>query len=135
MMKYGNLYGVCDLRINNKDMLGKLIVQILTNAVAIYIASQIVPGFMVQDNSLMVLVTAGFIFGMINFFIKPVISLLSLPFILITFGLFTMIINIAMLYLLEYFVDAIRIDSFFAAFLATIVISFVNFFIGFFSKN
>jgi putative membrane protein len=80
------------------------------------------------------LITAGFVFGMINFFVKPLLKLVSLPAILLTFGLFTIVINVAMLFLLDYFVDTIDIQSFTAAFLATIVISAVNFFIGFFSK-
>jgi putative membrane protein len=116
-------------------MLTELIIQILTNALAIYVAGQLVPGFTVQDNSLGVLLTAGLVFGMINFFIKPVLKLLSFPFILLSLGLFTIIINIAMLYLLDYLVDSVQISGFWAAFLATIVIGGVNFFIGFFSKN
>jgi putative membrane protein len=107
-------------------MLGKLIIRILTNAVAIYIAGQLVPGFIVESNSFYVLITAGFVLGMINFFVKPILKLISFPFILLTLGLFTILINIAMLYLLDYFVDAIQINGFAAAFWATIVISIVN---------
>jgi putative membrane protein len=116
-------------------MLVQLLIQILTNAVALYIASQVVPGFSFADNSFFTLLTAGFIFGMINFFIKPVLKLLTLPAILLSFGLFTILINVAMLYLLDYSVDTVRISSLGAAFWATIVISFVNFFIGFFAKK
>lgn len=116
-------------------MIGALVVQILSNAVAIYIASQIVPGFIVQGNDIITFITAGFILGMINFFIKPVLKLISLPVIFFTFGLFTIIINIAMLFLLDYSVDAIQINGFVSAFEAMIVISAVNFFIGFFSNN
>jgi putative membrane protein len=116
-------------------MLIELIVQILTNAFAIYVAGQLVPGFTVYGDSFWVLVTAGFVFGLINFFIKPVLKLLSLPFILLSLGLFTILINVAMLYLLDYLVDAVSISGFWAAFWATIVISAVNFFIGFFSKD
>ena len=121
--------------IKNKTMLGKLIIQILTNAVAIYIAGQLVPGFNLQENGFTVLLTAAFVFGLINFFIKPVLKLISAPFVLLTFGLFTILINVAMLYLLDYFVDAVQISGFMAALLATIVISAVNLFIGFFSNK
>ncbi len=116
-------------------MFSSLVVQILTNAVAIYIAGQIVPSFTIQDNSFPVLLTAGFIFGMINFFIKPILKFVSAPFILLTFGLFTILINIGMLLLLDYFVDAISIQGYIAAFWAMLVISAVNLFIGFFSKK
>lgn len=116
-------------------MLGTLIISILTNAVAIYIAGQVVPGFIVQADGFWVLATAGFIFGLINFFVKPVLKLISLPAIFITFGLFTIVINVAMLFLLDYFVSAIQIEGFWAAFWAMLVMSAVNIFIGFFSKK
>lgn len=124
-----------DIIINEADMISELIVQILTNAVAIYVAAQIVSGFELKQNGIMTLVTVGFIFGMINFFIKPILKLISLPMIFITFGLFTIIINIAMLLLLDYFSDAIYISGIMAAFWAMLVISAVNLFIGFFSKR
>jgi len=116
-------------------MLKKLIFQILTNAVAIYIAAKIVDGFTLQEDSFTTLVTIGFIFGLINFFIKPILKLVSAPLILFTFGLFTIIINIAMLLLLDHFVPELTIDGWSAAFWGMIVISAVNFFIGAFSKK
>ena len=116
-------------------MLSQLIIRVLTNALAIYVAANIVPGFHLEEDGLTVLLTAGFILGMINFFIKPILKLLSAPIILLTLGLFTILINIAMLLLLDYFMPAIQIDGYWAAFWAMLVISAVNFFIGFFSKK
>ncbi len=83
----------------------------------------------------MTLVTAGFILGMINFFVKPILKLISAPLILFTLGLFTIVINIAILLLLDYFMAELEISGFLAAFWATIVISAVNVFIGAFSKR
>lgn len=117
-------------------MISKLIIQILSNAVAIYIAAKIVPGFTLsEENGFVSLITAGFILGLINFFIKPILKLVSFPLILFTFGLFTIIINIAMLLLLDYFIPELTISGIAAAFWAMIVISAVNFFIGAFSKK
>jgi len=116
-------------------MLTKLIIQILTNAVAIYVAVKIVSGFTLREESFTVLLTAGFILGMINFFIKPLLKFISAPLILFTFGLFTIVINIAMLLLLDHFITELEISGLWAAFWAMIVISAVNFFIGAFSKK
>lgn len=116
-------------------MLSALIIGILTNAVAIYVAGQVVPGFIVNGNDFQTLLTAGFVLGLINFFVKPLLKLLSLPFVLLTFGLFTIVINVAMLFLLDYSLAAIQIEGFWAAFFAMLVISAVNIFIGFFSKK
>ena len=117
-------------------MLAKLIIQILTNAVAIYIATKLVPVFNFSDQeNLSPLLTAGFILGLINFFIKPILKLVSAPIIFFTFGLFTIVINVAMLLLLDYFVAEMNIESFSAAFWGMVVISAVNIFIGAFSKK
>lgn len=117
-------------------MITKLIIQILTNSVAIYIAARLVDGFTFSDpDNLVPLLTAGFIFGLINFFIKPILKLISLPIIFFTLGLFTIVINIAMLLLLDYFIPELIITGFWAAFWGMIVISAVNIFIGAFSKK
>lgn len=116
-------------------MLNKLILQIVSNAIAIYVASQLVSGFTLSENSFVALLTIGLILGLINFFVKPLLKLISAPVIFFTFGLFTIIINVAMLLLLDYAVDALYIDGFWAAFWAMVVISAVNFFIGSFSKK
>jgi putative membrane protein len=116
-------------------MLIDLVIHILTNAVAISSAGQIVPGFIVENNDFETLVTAGFVLGLINFFVKPILKLLSLPAILLTFGLFTIVINVAMLFLLDYALPAIQIEGFWAAFWAMLVMSAVNIFIGFFTKK
>ena len=120
---------------NNKNMFAKLIVQILTNAVAIYVAAEIVTGFTLLENSFMTLVTAGFIFGMINFFVRPILNLISAPLILFTLGLFTIVINIAMLLLLDHCMASLEISGLWAAFWAMLVISAVNIFIAAFSKK
>lgn len=116
-------------------MLTKLIIQILTNAVAIYIAARVVNGFSLQEDDFKTLLTAGFIFGMINFFIKPVLKLVSVPLIFFTLGLFTIVINIVMLLLLDYFIPELVISGLAAAFWGTIVISAVNFFVGGMAKK
>lgn len=116
-------------------MLAKLIIQILTNAVAIYVAAELVSGFNLLENSFMTLMTAGFILGMINFFVRPILKLISAPLIIFTLGLFTIVINIAMLLLLDHFMINLEISGLWAAFWAMIVISAVNIFIGAFSKK
>ncbi|MDF1497969.1 MAG: phage holin family protein [Patescibacteria group bacterium] len=117
-------------------MIKKLIIHILTNSIAIYIAVELVPGisFSEKDN-LVPFLTAGFLLGLINFFVKPILKLISAPIIFFTFGLFTIAINIAMLLLLDYFVQELIIEGLSAAFWGMIVISAVNIFIGTFSEK
>ncbi len=116
--------------------MGKLIVQILTNALAIFFAVKLVDGITLTDeNDLVVLLFAGFILGLINFFVKPVLKIISAPLILFTLGLFTIVINIVSLFLLDYLVNELSISGWIAAFWGVIIISAVNIFINAFSKK
>jgi len=116
--------------------MGKLIVRILTNALAIFLAAKLVDGItLVNENDLSVLLFAGLILGMINFFVKPVLKLVSAPLILFTLGLFTIVINIISLFLLDCLVDELSISSWIAAFWGVVVISAVNIFINSYSKR
>ncbi|MFH1611736.1 MAG: phage holin family protein [bacterium] len=103
----------------------KFIVQILTNAVAIFLASCLVPGFVFSGNILMLLVT-GLVLGLINFSIKPILKLISAPLILLSLGLFIFIINIALLWFLDYLIPELVITGMWAYFWGVIIISVVN---------
>ena len=116
--------------------MGKLIVQILTNALAIFLAVKLVDGITLADeNNITVLLFAGLILGLINFFVKPILKIISAPLILFTLGIFTVVINIVSLFLLDYLVDELSISGWVAAFWGVIVISAVNIFINAFSKK
>ena len=66
------------------------------------------------------------VFGVVNALIKPVVSLLSIPAIVLTLGLFILVINAAMLGLTAWLTDSLSIDGFGSALLGAIVISIVS---------
>ena len=103
----------------------KFIVQILVNAVAIFLADYLVPGI-IFEGDILTLFIAGLLLGLINFFIKPIVKLISTPLIVITLGLFIVAINIALLWLLEYFVPELTIIGFWSYFWGVMIISFVK---------
>lgn len=107
----------------------RIIVQILTNALAIALAAKIVPGI-IFTGDLFTLVIAGLVLGLINFFVKPILKIISIPLIVVTLGLFTLIINMAMLWALEYLIIELTINGFWAFFWGTIVMSAVNIFVS-----
>lgn len=107
----------------------RIIVQILSNALAIALAAKLVPGI-VFTGDLFTLIVAGLVMGLINFFVRPILKVISIPLIVLSLGLFTAIINIAMLWLLEYLIIELTITGFWAYFWGTLVISLVNIFIG-----
>ncbi len=102
------------------------------NLLAIVIAGSVIPGIRIQSIE-MGIIAAG-IFGIVNAVIRPVVLILTLPINLLTLGLFTLVINAAMLKLVADVVPGFVVESFRAAFLGALLISLiswlVNAFIG-----
>jgi len=107
----------------------KFLVQILTNALAIFLADYLVPGFIFEGDILTLLI-AGVILGLINIFIRPIVRLISTPFIALSLGLFIIVINIGLLWLLEYLVLELTITGIWAYFWGVLIISTVNIVFG-----
>jgi putative membrane protein len=77
-----------------------LVLRFLINAVAIgVITSGLLPGIFIIGNQVQTIAVVAVVLGVVNALIKPVVKLLSCPLVLITLGLFTFVINGAMLYL------------------------------------
>jgi len=108
----------------------RFIVQILTNGLAIFLADYLLPGF-VFEGDILTLFIAGLILGLINFFIKPIAKLISAPLIALSLGLFILIINMGLLWLLEYFVDELTITGFWTYLWGTLIIGMVNMVFGY----
>jgi putative membrane protein len=95
------------------------------NTIALLVATWLLPGVS-YDDSWWALLLAGIVFTAVNMWVKPVIAILSLPFIVVTLGLFYFLINILMLYLTDWLVADFDIDGFGWAILAAIIVSAVN---------
>lgn len=106
---------------------------IIANGLAIWTASQLIPDIKFQDGFLN-LFLAGLVLGIVNVFIRPILKIISFPFILLSLGLFSILINISLLYLVDYLLPSLTVGSFSAAFWGSLVISFVNYFLSFFRK-
>lgn len=114
----------------------KALTVVVVNACALAVAAWIFDGIriggrgMETDERLFHLAIVAAIFGVLNTFIAPVIKLLSLPFIILTLGLALIVINALMLLLVSGIageVDlAFRVNDFWTAFFAAIVISLVS---------
>lgn len=103
----------------------RALLQIVLNGVALLIAAKLIPGIHYQ-GSLLYLLIAGLVLGLINLIVKPVVSALSCPLILLTLGLFYLVINGLMLYLADFFLEGLRIDGFIPAILGGLVIALFN---------
>ena len=112
----------------------RLIILILSNAIGIWASARLVHGIHFHGNWKW-LILAGAVMGFINFFVKPVVKVVSLPLIWLTLGLFTIVINVLMLDLVAHIVPALVLDTWTAAFWAVIIISIINFFVSSLIEN
>ncbi len=79
---------------------------------------------------------ASLVLGLLNSFARPLLLLLSLPFLVVTLGLFTLVINGFLLYLVGWLLQPhFRVDSFGAAFWGALVITFVSFVLNLLTGN
>lgn len=107
----------------------KFFIRWFINAVALYVAVLIVPGIHFGGEWADLLWLA-LIFGLLNALLRPLLKLLALPLIILTLGLFTLLINAAMLMLTgsvaQSFGLDFSVDGFWTAFLGSLVISLVS---------
>jgi putative membrane protein len=106
--------------------IARYIVKLFGTAIAVWVAAWILNGITV-DNILWALVVS-FILGLLNTFIKPLLQLISIPFILLTFGLFLIVINAVMLMFASELVPDghFVVDGFWPAVWGSIIISIVS---------
>ena len=115
------------------------LLRVLVTAASFWVAVWLLPGMEVTTDSgapdtgetVIALLIVSVIFGVVNSIVRPIVSLLSLPITCITLGLFTLIINAAMLaltvWLTSFLPMYVVIDSFFwTAILAALIISVVS---------
>ena len=106
-----------------------LIIRLLVNAAALWVATRIVPGVTYRGDVLPFLGVA-LVFGIVNAFIRPVAKLLTFPIIVLTLGLFALVVNGLMLWLTSALSGALglgfNVSGFWAAFVGALVVSLVS---------
>lgn len=110
-----------------------LLIRWLINTLAIYVAVQVVPGVQYTGGPVGFLMVA-LLFGLVNATVRPLLSLLTCPLVLVTLGLFLFVIN-AMMLLLTGWLSAqfnlgFRVDGFWPAFWAGLLIGLVSLFLS-----
>jgi putative membrane protein len=112
-----------------------IIWRLLINAAALWAATRVVPGISF-DGDWRLLFVVALVFGVLNVSVRPVLMLLTLPFLIVTLGLFTFVLNALMLWLTSAISDALglgfHVEGFGAAFLGALVVSVVSFMLSFF---
>jgi putative membrane protein len=106
-------------------MLERLAVRWAFNVAALFVAAWLLSGISYGDSWWSLLI-AAIVFTLANAFVKPVLAVLSIPFIVVTLGIFYFLINVLMLYLTDWLVNDFAIRSFWWAVLGAIIVSAVN---------
>lgn len=104
----------------------KIIVHWLILTLAVLAVPYFISG--IQVDSILVGVIVGACLAFINLVVKPVLSILTLPINIVTLGLFSLILNAGLFYLVSKVVSGFTIETFMSAFWGALVISVINWF-------
>lgn len=97
------------------------------------VAAYIVPG--IKYDSKTALIVATLTLGLLNAFVRPVMMILSAPLLILTLGLFTFVINAALLYLVGHLIKGFSVQSFGAALVGAVIVSIVSLILNSFTKS
>jgi putative membrane protein len=115
---------------NSMQTLRRWVLQWLITSLAIFAAFSLVPGITFSGNGYEIGIIA-MIYSVINLLIRPVLTLITCPMIILTLGMFTVIINGVLLLitadLAKYFGIDFQIETFFTALIGAVVISLTTF--------
>jgi putative membrane protein len=106
-------------------MARRFLIKIIASALALWAADAVLAGFSVSDGIRGYLI-AGLALGALNTFIRPLLKLLALPLIFATLGLFTVVINAAILWFVAQSLDAVTLSGLFTLLWATLIVSVIN---------
>jgi putative membrane protein len=105
------------------------LIRLLVNAAALWVATRLVPGVSFDGGALPFLGVA-LVFGVINAFIRPVMKVLTFPLIIVTLGIFALVVNGLMLWLTSSLSASLglgfHVTGFWAAFFGGLVVSIVS---------
>jgi putative membrane protein len=109
----------------------RLLIRWLVTSIALLVAAWIVPGIRVDQGGWTVFAAMAVILGLVNAVIRPILKLLSCPLIILTLGLFVLVINGITLLLASkiatsWFGVGFHVDGFLPAFLGALIVSVVS---------
>jgi putative membrane protein len=117
-------------RIERNNEMNRFLIRWAINAVALYVAIAIVPGIETQSANLLSLIWLALIFGVVNALLSPLLKLLTCPLIILTLGLFTLVLNTFLFWLAgrvgDMFGVGFSVAGFWPALLGSVVVSVVS---------
>lgn len=108
----------------------KVLIHLLISAAAIFVAAYLLPGVEVMGAETYFIL--AIVLGVINTFIKPILTILTLPLTIITLGLFSVVLNAGLILLAAEVVPGFSVEGFFSAVLFGLVLGLVSSFLKLF---
>ena len=102
----------------------RFLIRWVVNAAAVFLAANLVPGIAVTGFG--AALVAGLILGFVNALIKPILFVLTLPFTIVTLGLFIFVVNAICFALVAWLVPGLSVSGFWAALFGALVVSLVS---------
>ena len=102
----------------------KLLLRTLLTALAVLALAHFLPG--IHVDSFMTAVWIAIALGVLNFLVKPVLIVLTLPITLLTLGLFLLVVNALIIELADFFIGGFRVDSIWWAILFSLLLSLLQ---------
>ncbi|CAZ96601.1 phage holin family protein [Zobellia galactanivorans] len=102
----------------------KLILRILLSALAVVILSKVLPHVFVDSYTTAIIVAV--VLSLLNFIVKPILVLLTLPVTILTLGLFLLVINAVIILLADNLIDGFTVDGILWAILFSLLLSFLQ---------
>ena len=117
----------------------KLLVRWVIAALALFVAAWLVPGIRVEGTAWIVYAVMAVILGLVNAVVRPLLKLLTCPLIILTLGLFALVINGITLWLSAWIANqldiAFYVDGFWSAFFGALIVSIVTIILSAFVKE
>jgi putative membrane protein len=119
--------------------MNKLVIRWAINAVALYAAVALVPTLKLENDNWLSYIWLALIFGLVNAFLRPLLKFLTCPLIILTLGLFTLVVNTILFYITDwmgsFFGVGLRIENFWAAFFGALIVSVVSVVLTFLARD
>jgi len=112
-------------------MLRRLLINLVTGIAGIWLANQFIEGVIFR-GTIQQLLIVGSVLGLVNFFLKPIVDIITFPLRLLTLGLFTFVVNMLMIWIVDILFPELDIIGLIPLFLTAVLLWAIGFVIPFF---
>lgn len=105
-----------------------LILYLLLNGLAVFLTAYLLPG--VEVDSFLTAIIVAVVLGLLNTFVKPLLTVLTLPITVITLGLFLLVINVLMVMGADALIDGFTVDNWLIALIFSFVLTLISSFLS-----